>query len=65
MNRLHATKDFWLAALRADSPALQDAVAQAGPDAAVPSCPGLDGAPTWSSTSPACCTGCARRCPAA
>ncbi|MET0424569.1 MAG: maleylpyruvate isomerase family mycothiol-dependent enzyme [Actinoplanes sp.] len=39
MNRLHATKDFWLASLRADSPALQDAVAQAGPDAAVPSCP--------------------------
>ena len=39
MNRLHATKDFWLAALRADSPALQDAVAQAGPEAAVPSCP--------------------------
>ena len=40
MNRLHASKDFWLAALRADSPALQDAVAQAGPDATVPSCPG-------------------------
>ncbi|MCO8272634.1 maleylpyruvate isomerase family mycothiol-dependent enzyme [Actinoplanes sp. TRM 88003] len=40
MNRLHATKDFWLAALRADSPALQDAVAQAGADTAVPSCPG-------------------------
>ncbi|TDO39994.1 maleylpyruvate isomerase family mycothiol-dependent enzyme [Paractinoplanes brasiliensis] len=40
MNRLHATKDFWLAALRADSPALQDAVAQAGPEAAVPGCPG-------------------------
>jgi uncharacterized protein (TIGR03083 family) len=40
MNRLHATKDFWLAALRADSPALQDAVAQAGPDAEVPECPG-------------------------
>jgi uncharacterized protein (TIGR03083 family) len=40
MNRLHATKDFWLAALRADSPALQDAVAQAGPSAEVPSCPG-------------------------
>jgi uncharacterized protein (TIGR03083 family) len=39
MNRLHATKDFWLAALRADSPALQEAVAQAGPEAAVPSCP--------------------------
>jgi uncharacterized protein (TIGR03083 family) len=39
MNRLHASKDFWLAALRADSPALQDAVEQAGPEAAVPSCP--------------------------
>ena len=40
MNRLHATKDFWLAALRADGPALQDAVAETGPDAPVPSCPG-------------------------
>jgi uncharacterized protein (TIGR03083 family) len=40
MNRLHATKDFWLAALRADGPALQDAVAEAGPGAAVPGCPG-------------------------
>jgi uncharacterized protein (TIGR03083 family) len=40
MNRLHATKDFWLAALRADGPALQDAVTEAGPEAAVPSCPG-------------------------
>jgi uncharacterized protein (TIGR03083 family) len=40
MNRLHATKDFWLAALRADGPALHDAVAEIGPDAAVPSCPG-------------------------
>ena len=40
MNRLHATKDFWLAALRADGPALQEAVAETGPDAAVPSCPG-------------------------
>jgi len=39
MNRLHATKDFWLAALRADGPALQDAVAEAGPGAAVPGCP--------------------------
>jgi uncharacterized protein (TIGR03083 family) len=38
MNRLHATKDFWLAALRADGPALREAVAEAGPDAAVPSC---------------------------
>ncbi|GID96881.1 maleylpyruvate isomerase family mycothiol-dependent enzyme [Amorphoplanes digitatis] len=40
MNRLHATKDFWLAALRADGPAFQDAVAETGPEAAVPSCPG-------------------------
>jgi uncharacterized protein (TIGR03083 family) len=40
MNRLHATKDFWLAALRADGPAFQDAVAQTGPEAEVPSCPG-------------------------
>ena len=39
MNRLHATKDFWLAALRADSPALQEAVAEAGPEPAVPACP--------------------------
>jgi uncharacterized protein (TIGR03083 family) len=44
MNRLHATKDFWLAALRADSPALQDAVTQAGPDAVVPSHTGWTGA---------------------
>ena len=40
MNRLHATKDFWLAALRADGPALQEAVVEAGPEAVVPSCPG-------------------------
>ena len=39
MSRLHATKDFWLAALRSDGPALQDAVAETGPDAPVPSCP--------------------------
>jgi uncharacterized protein (TIGR03083 family) len=39
MNRLHATKDFWLAALRADGPALRDAVAEAGPEVAVPGCP--------------------------
>ncbi|MBW6432942.1 maleylpyruvate isomerase family mycothiol-dependent enzyme [Actinoplanes hulinensis] len=39
MNRLHATKDFWLAALRADGPALWDAVAESGPDAVVPGCP--------------------------
>ncbi|BBH64988.1 hypothetical protein ACTI_16730 [Actinoplanes sp. OR16] len=35
MNRLHATKDFWLAALRADGPALVDAVAETGPDRGV------------------------------
>jgi uncharacterized protein (TIGR03083 family) len=40
MNRLHATKDFWIAALRADGPALQGAVTETGPGAAVPSCPG-------------------------
>lgn len=40
MNRLHATKDFWLAALRADGPAFQDAVTQTGPAAEVPACPG-------------------------
>ena len=34
MNRLHATKDFWLAALRADGPAFQDAVAPAYAQAA-------------------------------
>jgi uncharacterized protein (TIGR03083 family) len=39
MNRLHATKDFWLAALRADGPALWDAVAETGPEPAVPGCP--------------------------
>ncbi|MBB2945833.1 uncharacterized protein (TIGR03083 family) [Actinoplanes lutulentus] len=40
MNRLHATKDFWLAALRADGPALWDAVAETGPDVAIAACPG-------------------------
>ncbi|WP_430780619.1 maleylpyruvate isomerase family mycothiol-dependent enzyme [Actinoplanes sp. G11-F43] len=39
MNRLHATKDFWLAALRADGPAFYDAVAETGPDPAVPGIP--------------------------
>ncbi|GIE80059.1 hypothetical protein Aph02nite_60090 [Actinoplanes philippinensis] len=39
MNRLHATKDFWLAALRADGPALWDAVAETGPEPAIPGCP--------------------------
>ncbi|GAA2898919.1 hypothetical protein Acy02nite_44300 [Actinoplanes cyaneus] len=40
MNRLHATKDFWLAALRADGPALCEAVAETGPDVEVPQVPG-------------------------
>src|SRR5690349_21337696 len=40
MNRLHATKEFWIAALRADGPALQDAVTETGPEAVVPGCPG-------------------------
>ncbi|BCJ43142.1 hypothetical protein GCM10010168_01160 [Actinoplanes ianthinogenes] len=39
MNRLHATKDFWLAALRADGPALWDAVAETGPGVPVPAIP--------------------------
>jgi uncharacterized protein (TIGR03083 family) len=37
--RVHATKDFWLAALRADGPALRAAVGEVGPDPTVPSCP--------------------------
>jgi uncharacterized protein (TIGR03083 family) len=41
MNRLHATKDFWLAALRADGPALWDAVSETGPDVPVPARVGL------------------------
>ena len=40
MNRLHATKDFWLAALRADGPALWDAVSRTGPEVTVPGTPG-------------------------
>jgi uncharacterized protein (TIGR03083 family) len=44
MNRLHATKDFWLAALRADGPALWDAVAETGPDVPVP------GVPDWTTS---------------
>ena len=39
MNRMHATKDFWLAAMRADGPALRAAAGQAALDAPVPSCP--------------------------
>ncbi|HYN94371.1 MAG TPA: maleylpyruvate isomerase family mycothiol-dependent enzyme [Pilimelia sp.] len=40
MNRMHGTKDFWLAALRADGPAFHAAVSAAAVDTAVPSCPG-------------------------
>jgi uncharacterized protein (TIGR03083 family) len=39
MNRLHATKDFWLAGLRADGPAFRAAVVESRPDAPVPTCP--------------------------
>lgn len=39
MSRLHGTKDFWLAALRADGPAFRTAVAEAPSDGPVPSCP--------------------------
>lgn len=38
--RVHATKDFWLAALRADGPALRAAVGELPPETPVPSCPG-------------------------
>src|SRR6266545_180095 len=37
--RAHGNKEFWLAALRADGPAFRAAVAEAAPDAPVPSCP--------------------------
>lgn len=40
MSRLHhATKDSWLAALRAEGPALRAAAGKASPDTPVPSCP--------------------------
>lgn len=39
MTRLHMTKDFWLAALRADGPALRAAAAEAPGDLPVPTCP--------------------------
>lgn len=39
MTRLHGTKDFWIAALRADGAAFRAAVAEAAPDTPVPSCP--------------------------
>ena len=37
--RAHGNKEFWLAAMRADGPALRAAVAEADPAARVPSCP--------------------------
>jgi uncharacterized protein (TIGR03083 family) len=40
MNRMQATKDFWLAALRAEGAAVRSAATEAGTATAVPSCPG-------------------------
>src|SRR2546430_13141665 len=37
--RAQGNKEFWLAALRAEAPAFRTAIAEAGPAAAVPSCP--------------------------
>lgn len=39
MSRLHGTKDFWIGALRGEGPAFRAALAEAAPDAPVPSCP--------------------------
>lgn len=39
MARLRGSKDFWIAALRAEGPVFRAAVAQADPQAPVPSCP--------------------------
>ncbi|GAA4726960.1 maleylpyruvate isomerase family mycothiol-dependent enzyme [Phytohabitans rumicis] len=39
MSRLHGSKDFWVAGLRAEGPAFRAAIAEAPPDAEVPSCP--------------------------
>lgn len=39
MTRLQGAKDFWLAGLRAEGPALRAAAAAAGPDTPVPTCP--------------------------
>ena len=39
MTRLHGTKEFWLAHLRADAAAFDAAAVEAPPDAPVPSCP--------------------------
>ncbi|SBT48348.1 maleylpyruvate isomerase family mycothiol-dependent enzyme [Micromonospora auratinigra] len=40
MSRLHATKDFWIGALRTEGPAFAAAVAEAPPQTPVLSCPG-------------------------
>src|SRR2546430_15595602 len=37
--RAQGNKEFWLAALLAEAPAFRTAIAEAGPAAAVPSCP--------------------------
>jgi uncharacterized protein (TIGR03083 family) len=39
MTKLHATKDFWIGALRAEGPAFSAALAEQAPDAPVPTCP--------------------------
>jgi uncharacterized protein (TIGR03083 family) len=39
MSRLHGTKEFWIAGLRAEGLAFRAAAAEAAPDAQVPSCP--------------------------
>lgn len=39
MSRLHGSKDFWIAGLRAEGPAFRAAITEAPPDAPVPSCP--------------------------
>jgi uncharacterized protein (TIGR03083 family) len=39
MSRTHATKDFWISALRAEGAAFSAAVVEAEPDTPVPSCP--------------------------
>lgn len=39
MSRLHGSRDFWITGLRAEGPALHNAVAEAPPDAPVPSRP--------------------------
>ncbi|GLH95459.1 maleylpyruvate isomerase family mycothiol-dependent enzyme [Phytohabitans aurantiacus] len=40
MSRLHGSRDFWIAGLRAEGPAFRSAVAEAPPDAEIPPCPG-------------------------